>query len=284
MTSVEAFRGLYYPNKIGRLCFLSLEEVMGQNGVKALLRLADLQQYIDAYPPNDLKREFPFEAISKYSVALGTMYGPRGARGLELRAGRVAFSLGLKEFGPLLGMADLALKLMPITMKLKIVLNATAQTLIVSPTSRATWKKSADGSCITLPAALTVLPVPNPARCFISPAVSSKRLPPGSVVADGLQLSSCRVWDRVIARRAPLQSAKTRWSSAMLRWLLLKLIRFYQVAISPWTPPSCIYTPTCSHYGYEAIKKYGALRGGWMTVKRIARCHPFARGGYDPVP
>lgn len=70
----------------------------------------------------------------------------------------------------------------------------------------------------------------------------------------------------------------------MLRWLLLRLIRFYQVAISPWTPPSCIYTPTCSHYGYEAIKKYGALRGSWMTVKRIARCHPFARGGYDPVP
>jgi putative membrane protein insertion efficiency factor len=70
----------------------------------------------------------------------------------------------------------------------------------------------------------------------------------------------------------------------VLRWLLLKLIRFYQVAISPWTPPSCIYTPTCSHYGYEAIKKYGALRGGWMTLKRIARCHPFARGGYDPVP
>ncbi len=128
MTSVEAFRGLHYPNKIGRLCFMSLEEVMGQNGVKALLRLAELDQYLDAYPPNDLRREFPFEAISQYSVALGTMYGQRGARGLELRAGRVAFSLGLKEFGPLLGMADLALKLMPITMKLKIVLNATAQT------------------------------------------------------------------------------------------------------------------------------------------------------------
>jgi len=128
MTTVEAFRGLHYPNKIGRLTFLSLEEVMGPNGVKALLRLAGLDQFIDAYPPNDLKKEFPFEAIAATSMALGTMYGPRGARGLELRAGRVAFTLGLKEFGPLLGMADLALKLMPVTMKLKIVLNATAQT------------------------------------------------------------------------------------------------------------------------------------------------------------
>ncbi len=128
MTTVDAFRGLHYPNKIGRLTFVSLEEVMGVNGVKALLRLAELPQYIDSYPPNDLKKEFPFEAIAATSVALGTMYGPRGARGLELRMGRVAFTLGLKEFGPLLGMADLALKLMPVTMKLKIVLNATAQT------------------------------------------------------------------------------------------------------------------------------------------------------------
>ncbi len=126
--TVEAFRGLHYPNKIGRLCLLSYEEVMGVNGVKALLRLADQPQYIEAYPSNDLKREFPFETIAAISDALETMYGPRGARGLELRAGRVAFTLGLKEFGPLLGMADLALKLMPITMKLKIVLNAVAQT------------------------------------------------------------------------------------------------------------------------------------------------------------
>lgn len=128
MTSVEAFRGLHYPNKIGRLCLLSLEEVMGPNGVKALLRLGGLTEYIESYPPNDLKKEFPFEAIAALETALQTMYGPRGARGLELRAGRVAFTLGLKEFGPLLGMADLALKLMPVTMKLKIVLNATAQT------------------------------------------------------------------------------------------------------------------------------------------------------------
>ncbi len=128
MTTVESFRGLHYPNKIGRLFYLSLEEVMGPNGVRALLRLANLPQFLEAYPPSDLKKEYPFEAIAATSIALGTMYGPRGARGLELRAGRVAFTLGLKEFGPLLGMADLALKLMPVTMKLKIVLNATAQT------------------------------------------------------------------------------------------------------------------------------------------------------------
>jgi predicted hydrocarbon binding protein len=128
MQTVDAFAGLAYPNKIGRLFYLSLEEVMGEQGVKALLRLAGLPQYLQSYPPNDLQREYPFEAIAATSMALHTMYGPRGARGLELRAGRVAFSLGLKEFGPLLGMADLALKLMPITMKLKIALNATAQT------------------------------------------------------------------------------------------------------------------------------------------------------------
>jgi putative membrane protein insertion efficiency factor len=69
-----------------------------------------------------------------------------------------------------------------------------------------------------------------------------------------------------------------------MRQLALWLIRFYQRAISPMLPPSCIYTPTCSHYGYEAISKYGIWKGGWLTLKRILRCHPFAKGGYDPVP
>jgi len=156
--------------------------------------------------------------------------------------------------------------------------------LIVSPTSRATLKKSAGALCTISPVARTVLPVQNPAPSSILPAESSKRRPHGLVVVDALRLSSCRASVKEIARHAPSLLGRTRWSKAVLRWLLLKLIRFYQVAISPWTPPSCIYTPTCSHYGYEAIKKYGALRGGWMTIKRIARCHPFARGGYDPVP
>ncbi|HWQ12580.1 MAG TPA: membrane protein insertion efficiency factor YidD [Roseiflexaceae bacterium] len=69
-----------------------------------------------------------------------------------------------------------------------------------------------------------------------------------------------------------------------MRWLLLKLIRFYQVFISPALPPSCIYTPSCSKYTYEAIQKYGALKGSYMGIRRILRCHPWARGGHDPVP
>lgn len=61
-------------------------------------------------------------------------------------------------------------------------------------------------------------------------------------------------------------------------------IRFYQRYISRYTPPSCRFQPTCSQYGYEAIDKYGFLKGGWLATKRIGRCHPFNPGGYDPVP
>lgn len=62
------------------------------------------------------------------------------------------------------------------------------------------------------------------------------------------------------------------------------LIRIYQGAISPYLMPSCRYTPSCSAYGVEAIQKYGALKGGWMALKRISRCHPWGGSGYDPVP
>ncbi|MBE6013033.1 MAG: membrane protein insertion efficiency factor YidD [Lachnospiraceae bacterium] len=70
----------------------------------------------------------------------------------------------------------------------------------------------------------------------------------------------------------------------MLKKLLLLLIRFYKKCISPFLPDSCRYYPTCSQYAYEAISKYGAIKGGFLSVLRILRCNPFCRGGYDPVP
>lgn len=66
--------------------------------------------------------------------------------------------------------------------------------------------------------------------------------------------------------------------------LLVGLIRIYQLAISPFLPPSCRYTPTCSQYGIDALKKHGPIKGGWLTIKRIASCHPWGGSGYDPVP
>jgi putative membrane protein insertion efficiency factor len=64
----------------------------------------------------------------------------------------------------------------------------------------------------------------------------------------------------------------------------IAIIRLYQLIISPWLGPKCRYTPSCSHYGIEALKKYGIIKGGWLTIKRIARCHPWGSHGYDPVP
>lgn len=67
-------------------------------------------------------------------------------------------------------------------------------------------------------------------------------------------------------------------------FLFLALIRAYQYLISPLLGSSCRYTPTCSQYGVEAIKKYGPFKGGWLTLKRIGRCHPWGSHGHDPVP
>lgn len=69
-----------------------------------------------------------------------------------------------------------------------------------------------------------------------------------------------------------------------MKRVLLALVRFYRVAISPYRAPCCIYTPTCSQYALEAIEKYGALKGGYLALRRLLRCNPFHKGGYDPVP
>lgn len=67
------------------------------------------------------------------------------------------------------------------------------------------------------------------------------------------------------------------------KFVTLKFLRAYKWAISPMFPPSCRYVPTCSEYADEAVERYGALRGGWMALVRLLRCHPFVKGGYDPV-
>ncbi|HJR65684.1 MAG TPA: membrane protein insertion efficiency factor YidD [Gemmatimonadaceae bacterium] len=70
----------------------------------------------------------------------------------------------------------------------------------------------------------------------------------------------------------------------MIRWLLVAVVRGYQIVLSPLLPAACRYYPSCSAYAVEALEKHGAWRGGWLAVKRIGRCHPFRAGGYDPVP
>lgn len=66
--------------------------------------------------------------------------------------------------------------------------------------------------------------------------------------------------------------------------IFIFLIRFYQVVISPWLAPRCRYQPTCSSYALEAVQKHGAIKGGYLALKRIGRCHPLGGSGYDPVP
>ena len=125
--------GYYYSNKMSRLTILALESVMGKNGVNAILNLANQKHLIDNYPPDNLGREFDFADFSAINLALEEMYGPRGGRGLALRAGRAGFEGGLKNFGALAGVSDLAFKVLPLSVKLRVGIPAMAK--IFSQTS-----------------------------------------------------------------------------------------------------------------------------------------------------
>jgi len=69
-----------------------------------------------------------------------------------------------------------------------------------------------------------------------------------------------------------------------MKWFFLMLIKFYQKVISPLKPPTCRFAPTCSHYAHQAIVKHGAIKGSYLAIRRILKCHPFHPGGFDPVP
>jgi len=70
----------------------------------------------------------------------------------------------------------------------------------------------------------------------------------------------------------------------IISWILIKLVRFYQLTISPWLGPSCRHYPTCSTYMIDSVKEWGAIKGFWMGIKRLSGCHPWGTDGYDPVP
>lgn len=72
--------------------------------------------------------------------------------------------------------------------------------------------------------------------------------------------------------------------SRIISFIFIRFIQLYQIALSPFLPTSCRYHPSCSQYALDAIIRYGVLRGGWIGVKRLLRCHPFHKGGFDPVP
>ncbi len=126
MTSIPK-AGLYYPNKFGLIMIKALEDVMGKNGLNAILNLAGLNSVVDNYPPDNLEKQFDFGDISSINIALEEMYGPRGGRGLALRAGRATFADALRNFGALAGVGDLAFKVLPLQAKLRIGVPAMAK-------------------------------------------------------------------------------------------------------------------------------------------------------------
>jgi predicted hydrocarbon binding protein len=120
--------GYCYPNLIAKIYLEAIEEVMGTNGLKALLNMAGMQHLIGNYPPGNLAKEFDFADFAHLNEAMEMMYGPRGGRALSLRAGRKAFDQGLKSFGAMVGVADKTFRLLPLNIRLKVGLRAMATT------------------------------------------------------------------------------------------------------------------------------------------------------------
>jgi len=108
----------FYPNKMGRIILLAMEEILGKNGITAVLNHTNLHHWINNYPPNNLDLSFPFEDLSRIQIGLEEIYGPRGGQGLALRVGQASFKYGLREFGPMLGITDMAFRLLPLPQKL----------------------------------------------------------------------------------------------------------------------------------------------------------------------
>ena len=125
-TQQEVVEGYHWPNKMGRMMMLALEDIMSRSGINAVLALAKLEHLINNYPPNDLELGFDFRALSMVMQALEDMYGSLGGRSLALRAGRAGFKYALQDFGSVLGLTELAFRLVPLDAKLRTALTAMA--------------------------------------------------------------------------------------------------------------------------------------------------------------
>jgi predicted hydrocarbon binding protein len=142
--------GYYYPNMIVHYMLEAMEEIMGKNGLNAILNLAGLSYLIDNYPPTDLKKEFDFADFSTLCGALEEMYGPRGGRGLQLRAGRVGFAKGGRKMGAMVGVGDLAFKVLPLAAKLKAGLPAMAMVFTKFSDQKSSVKDNGDHYIYTM--------------------------------------------------------------------------------------------------------------------------------------
>lgn len=124
MTNPQSF---FYPNQMGRIILLSMEEVMGRNGVHAVLKLASLHSLLDNYPEENAERAFPFSQVSKLTETLEQLYGPHGGRGLALRIGRACFNYGVRQYGTQIGITEMAFRLLPLPAKISAGARAFAE-------------------------------------------------------------------------------------------------------------------------------------------------------------
>jgi predicted hydrocarbon binding protein len=124
MTKSEDY---FYPNQMGRTILLSMEEVMGRNGVHAILKLASLSGMIENYPPDNKVQEFSFSTLSTMTNTLDQVYGPHGGRGLAMQIGRACFNSGVRQYGRQIGVAEVAFKLLPLPVKVNAGARAFAE-------------------------------------------------------------------------------------------------------------------------------------------------------------
>lgn len=124
---MNALATYHYPNRMGRIILLSMEEVMGRNGVNALLKLASLSALIENYPSDNTEPAFPFSTVSNLTEMLEQAYGPHGGRGLAVRIGRACFNYGVRQYSTQLGLTEMAFRLLPLPTKLHAGASAFAE-------------------------------------------------------------------------------------------------------------------------------------------------------------